>query len=700
MRSVGESLLGRPTLVDAEGVYDRACSAVDEQLRACEAAYERMIARWSDADLPEARDALAVITEIAHWVTIARQGIVSLEAPLRVVLLGRTQAGKSSLFCSLTGADRERIGEGSQATTRTITRLPMRAEPGIEISDTPGVGALDRPVDRVVALEEARRADLVVWLCTDDSFQAEEQDALEEVLSWGVPVVLALHCFLDLSSPARLRRFLSHHDAQPRQLHALSPDGGHLARPLRAFQRRGQSPTDVIPFHAGAALAADHHPELAVDLRDASNVDKLIALLLAQLHHERDLRRTSAAIDSCRQTLAEGRRRSELASYEAARIHTLGVKSRSDMERRSALLLDSARASIQDVAQTRIATLDAWADEHYREENPKQIVASLNADLDVSVAALENEVVHRANKLQRDLNALGASVAAEWASLDAQTRDVQTTWHRKLPSRWRKGAAGGVITVGAAAATALGGPWAGAAVASVGTYLVDKIPWVGGRKTALTQRRADLQNEVSARCEAVMAEMVNHWTATVEAPLRQSISSYLQARWLENRAVGELRDQLAALADAFDAATIELDCALVKALLELEGHWDLTEAVTRVRRVPGAECAVIVDHPPLLTAMRMHPHLRGAVFLSAESEPPLAVLTRLLGRRVTRGWRVGFSHRSSSEEATLLVVPPSAQLADEARRLAEFATQVLDRRVEVRTPPPQSHNHDDIGVPL
>ena len=425
-----------------------------------------------------------------------------------------------------------------------------------------------------------------------------------------------------------------------------------------------------------------------------------LALLLRQLNNERDLRRTSAAIDSCRQTLDEGRRRSELASHEAARIHTLGVKSRSDMERRSALLLDSARASIQDVAETRTATFDAWADEHYREENPKQIVASLNVELGVAVAALENDVVRRADKLQRDLNALGASVAAEWASLDAQTRDVQTTWHRKLPSRWRKGVAGGVISVGAVAATALGGPWAGAAVASVGTYLLDKIPWVGGRKAALTQRRADLQSEVSARCEAVMAEMFNHWTATVEEPLRESISSYLQTRRLANRAVGELRDQLAALADVFDAATIELDCALVKALLELEGHWDLTEAVTRVRRVPGAECAVTVDHPPRLTAMRMHPHLRGAAFLSAESEPPLAVLTRLLGRRVTRGWRAGFSHRSSSEGTPLLVIPPSAQLADEAWRLAEFATHVLDLRVEVRTPPPHSHTNDDIGVPL
>ena len=699
MRSVGESLLGLATPVDAQGVYVRACAAVEAELSRCEAAYQQMIERWSDADLPGARDALAVLTEIADWVTTARQGIVSFEAPLRVVLLGRTMAGKSSLFCFLTGADRDRIGEGSQATTRAITRLPLLIEPGIEVSDTPGVGALDRPVDRVVALEEARRADVVVWLCTDDSFQAEEQDALEEVLSWGVPVVLALHCFLDLSSAGRLRRFLKHRDAQPRQLLAQAPEGGHLARPLRTFRRRGQLPADVIPFHAAAALAADLHPELAEEMLDASNLDQLTALLLRQFNVERDLRRTSAAIDSCRQTLDEGRRRSELASDEWSRLHILGEKARADMERRSALLLESASTSLHDVAQTRIANFDAWADEHYREANPKQIVASLNADLDVAVAALEKDFVRQADKLERDLSALGASVAAEWASLGAHTTDVDvgTTWHRKLPSRWRAGLAGGVISVAALAVTALGHPWAGAAIASVGNVLVDKIPWVGGRKAALTQRRADLQNEVSSRCEAVMAEMLNHWKATVDEPLRESISSHLEHRRLANRKMGGLGDQFAALADIFDAATTELDSVLIRALLELEGHWDLTEAVTRVRRVPGAECAVTFDLPPHVTAMRMHPHLRGAAFLSAEPEPPLAILTRVLGRRATRGWRAVVSHGPSSDRQLLQVMPPSAQLADEARRLAEFAAQVLDLRVEVRTPPQRLHDNDNIG---
>lgn len=700
MLSVGESLLGLASPAEAQDVYIRACKSVDAELDRCESAYQQMTGAWSESDLPEAREALAILAEIAEWVTTARQGIVSFEAPLRVVLLGRTMAGKSSLFCYLTGASQDRIGEGSQATTRSITRLPLLIDAGIEVSDTPGVGALDRPVDRVVALEEARRAEVVVWLCTDDSFQAEEQDALEEVLSWGVPVVLALHCFLDLSSTARLRRFLKNRDAQPRQLLAQSPEGGHLARPLRTFRRRGQLPADVISFHAAAALAADLHPDLADDMLEASNLEQLTAFLRSQLHAERDLRRTSAAIDSCRQALDEGRLRSELARDEWSRLHRVGEKARADLDRRSALMLGSAGESLRNVAQTRIADFDAWADDHYRETNPKKIVASLTADLDDAVHALEQDFTRHADKLQRELGALGASVATDWAAIGAQTInvDVGTTWHRKLPSRWRAGVATGVVSIAALALTALGHPWAGAAIASAGNVLVDKIPWISGRKAALSQRRAALQKEVSCRSEEVVAEMLGHWTSTVEAPLRDSISSHLERWRLTNGEVRELGDQFEALAARFAASTTELDAVLVRALLELEGHADLTEAVTSVHRVPGAECAVTLDLPPHESAMRIHPHLRGTSFLSASPEHPLAVLTRVLGRRATHGWRAVATRGSSDDERLLQIMPPSAHLADEARRLAAFASLVLDLPVEVRNPPPHAHDSLTTGV--
>jgi hypothetical protein len=702
MRSVGESLLAQPANVDAKAVYEAVCLAVESQLQVCAFAYQPMIERWSTAGLPEAQARVEALTEIAGWVTASREGLVSFEAPLRVVLLGRTQAGKSSLFCYLTGASGERVGKGAQATTQEVTRLPLRTEPGIEVSDTPGVGALDRPEDRLVALDEARRADLVIWVCTDDSFQSEEQDALEEVLSWGTPVVLALHCFEDLSTATRVKRFLKHPDRQPRQVYATSPEGGHLARPLRTFRRRGQLPADVVPFHAAAALAAERHPALATELLSASNLEQLTALLLVQLRHERDLRRTSAAVDSCRQTLDEGRYRAQLVREEITAQNRLTAKALADLERRSARLMDTAMASVNDATHKGFSGFKGWADEHYRYEDTKRVDASLTADLSAAAADIDKVLSLRATKLQRDLRELGASVDAEWASVDAATMTFGTAWQRGLPSRWRRGVAGGAVAAAAAAAAVaavaipyvgpLIAPAAGAVVTAVGSCIVDKIPWLGERKRALSQRREALQKGVDARSDSAIAAVLQHWTITVDKPLRREVASHMEQAGLTNDRREELRDQFGALAEVFAQATGDLDFILVGALLELEGHADLRQSVTKVRRIPGGACAIAVDHPPHLAAMRLHPLLRGAAFMPSQKESDLASLTRLLGRRTKHGWRADIHRATSSKEPLLLVVPPSVHRVDEARRVAEFASQVLDRPVGV-------HRHHVMTTP-
>lgn len=43
---------------------------------------------------------------------------------MRVVLMGRTMAGKSTLLAALTGGSAERIGVGAQRTTREVFAAP------------------------------------------------------------------------------------------------------------------------------------------------------------------------------------------------------------------------------------------------------------------------------------------------------------------------------------------------------------------------------------------------------------------------------------------------------------------------------------------------------------------------------------------------------------------------------------------------
>lgn len=77
--------------------------------------------------------------------------------PFRVVLMGRTMAGKSTLFEYLSGGDGARVGDGRQRYSRDVCARPVD-DLGIEIVDTPGVGAMDGQEDYEAAFGQVPEA--------------------------------------------------------------------------------------------------------------------------------------------------------------------------------------------------------------------------------------------------------------------------------------------------------------------------------------------------------------------------------------------------------------------------------------------------------------------------------------------------------------------------------------------------------------
>jgi predicted GTPase len=63
---------------------------------------------------------------------------------MRVVLMGRTMAGKSTLLSTLTAGSADRIGVGAQRTSLDVFAAPAVDLRDVEIVDTPGVGGLGR----------------------------------------------------------------------------------------------------------------------------------------------------------------------------------------------------------------------------------------------------------------------------------------------------------------------------------------------------------------------------------------------------------------------------------------------------------------------------------------------------------------------------------------------------------------------------
>jgi len=100
----------------------------------------------------------------------------------RVVLLGRTEAGKSTLKELLTNGSGKTIGEGGQRTTRSASAFSWK---GISIWDVPGVSAVGGEADSEIAMKEAREADLVLYMMTNAAQQDEELGRYVELRKQG-----------------------------------------------------------------------------------------------------------------------------------------------------------------------------------------------------------------------------------------------------------------------------------------------------------------------------------------------------------------------------------------------------------------------------------------------------------------------------------------------------------------------------------
>ena len=108
-----------------------------------------------------------------------------------IVVYGRTMAGKSTLMEILTHGNGESIGKGSQRTTLDVRDYYWN---GLKITDVPGISAFsldekEARVDESLALEAAKKADLILFLLTSDAPQPDEAEKLAQLRSLGKPVL-------------------------------------------------------------------------------------------------------------------------------------------------------------------------------------------------------------------------------------------------------------------------------------------------------------------------------------------------------------------------------------------------------------------------------------------------------------------------------------------------------------------------------
>ncbi|MET9300703.1 GTPase [Micromonospora aurantiaca] len=558
-----------------------------------------------DASELDGIDSELLSADNGSWVAW-QEATDDFHAPMRVVLMGRTMAGKSSLLSALSGSHFDRIGDGSQRFSRDVFTAIPTASSRIEVVDTPGVGARDGAQDFELAFNAAHHADLILWVASSDSIQEETARALRLIGVIGKPIIVALNCRQSLKGVGRLNllRF-------PERV--FGNRDGLVDEIRRHMAAVGVEPLDVVYVHALAATEALAHGEVDAELHAASRIDDLTQALMREHATHSESRRALRVIDGQRRqadslmhSLAQGSTMLR-AQAEHDRKQNEDVHARLDRVTRSA-----AEAIASDIA----IAVDRRRDWHLSATDfGKSLQLAWEKELDALQAELRKTLEDSFSRLRDAVDSTIADADAEWASVSPDRfalRDL-TGFDSVLGNRLgRAGIA--VVSVGGS----LAGMWAGAQLgAAVGgtaggpaapiTAAVGAIVGVGvsvalslltgplkgfvdrvflGEDGVLRKRRDEVAKQVGPLLDELRGEYERAVDEQLDV-LRGSLASARRQSEGRSAALALLANRWTQHSEALGALIRELDKETTAALLRIAGRERLARSVKRATRAPG-----------------------------------------------------------------------------------------------------------------
>lgn len=525
--------------------------------------------------------------------------------PMRVVLMGRTMAGKSTLLSALTGGSRERIGIGAQRTTDDVFAARALDLRDVEIVDTPGVGAKDGAEDVALAMAEVPGADLVLWVASNDSFQEETARALRAVALRGKPVVVALNCRAPLVDELDREDFLLDPDA------VFDQHEGHFTTIRSHLSTAGVRPVSEVMIHAEAARQARTDSDFGSELRAASRLGTLLAVLERESQECRTARRLLREADEAR-SQAEALREAVADVEQAIReIVDSDKRIREDQERRISHLIDASQQRMEDQVVCIIGQRQGWH-QTITDFGPP-VSEQWDKEQDFLVDELDRTLNEQRVALFRAIDKAAVDAEREWTA--SARSHLKLEGLRDFRGLWKRKAAGIVVGGGGALAAAaigftIGGPIA-SAVGVVGSLLITPIrkkvqtPFTSKAKV-LEANRELLRTKIGEVLGELERQMMAIVTDTITR-VRKDLAADFTRRAAAEIAAVAVADLLALQQHVVHKAINAVDHETVRCLLHIDGRPRLAASVERVTRLPGVCTAIQVPDQALAEAWLFPP---------------------------------------------------------------------------------------------
>ncbi len=311
-----------------------------------------------------------------------------------ITLFGRTMTGKSTLKEILTDGDGSSIGKGQQRTTRDVREYEWH---GMKITDVPGVAAFGGRDEEDTAYQAARKADLILFLISDDAPQEVEAEHLAGLRALGVPVLGICNVKATLNTRTHIRRFLRDQERifdlgkledLTNQFHSLAESHG-AGQPIR-FQHA----------HLRSRFLA-HRPgyeEVREELEEASRFGDIEDLICDEISRNGRFHRQRSFLESASRASFDAWQQMLEAADTARSLHERYLDHARETRTWREQFRKRATTRIQTLINETIGPLriaiPAFAEENLEKEEIAQLWQS----------RVERAGINRkANELQRDL---------------------------------------------------------------------------------------------------------------------------------------------------------------------------------------------------------------------------------------------------------------------------------------------------------
>ena len=579
---------------------------ISAEERINEVNFELSNKKWQISDLSEMLSSQLMEIQ-SSFASISSKFIDDIEtikqnkSKFSIVLFGRTKAGKSTLFETLTNGDGKSIGTGETRKTRDKRTYPWL---GLEITDLPGVDAYEGEEDEQIALYYAVPADLILFIIEDDAPTKAEADFLSYLINQGKPIIIIFNVKAAFkNTPERTLKGIRR-EFDMNRLVALT--NGFLEHALPNGQDWSHIPVVYVHLLAAFTARKTANPELAKKYEEVSRIQSFYSKLIDEVRTKGEYYKIKNFIDTVSVPLLDSvdifLQQNQENITQADTLFNTSQELRKWSRENKSLAKQRIHACIDESAGNLRNELSLFVDDHYTDEHAgaawekvveeQEIIEKCNGLLaDIDEKCL-NQINNTYRRLQIELTYLSPSLGSQTIKVH-RIIDFKRGWdlgYKIIAGGFEIGGILASIFKAASLAKSFGA--AGLAIGVIGALIS-----AGLKKYSKKEKEAKefLKHQLENWIDDTFASLEKQMIRKLDDIFKERIDAFLADLGDLQNTVKELANSQKNLAWELCGHAKNLNKELVSEALHILGIYSLEEKIISVARVPGNEMIILLE---------------------------------------------------------------------------------------------------------